>query len=285
MPVNPLISPARAFLYRPLGSRSSQTSSGVSTKTSQKSMPSSLWISRQKSRSFVGADEARERDDARVGEELAHLADAPDVLLAVLGAEAQVLVEAHADVVAVEAVGGDAGVDERLLEGDGDGALARAERPVNQSVMPLLPRAPQRSSRVMLPSCQWTLVALTSVIRKASRSWNVLRIVRVSRAARPSAARRPPPPGPQVYARRTWKTRRTRRERGKPPRKTAPRRVRRPVPSRPVGLPGRAAPRGGRGWASAALRTPPGASSRTTSRRSREVTRSRCSATGSSGRW
>lgn len=34
MPVNSLISPARAFLYRPLGSRASTTASGAWTKTS-----------------------------------------------------------------------------------------------------------------------------------------------------------------------------------------------------------------------------------------------------------
>ncbi len=33
MPVNPTISPARAFAYSPLGSRRSHYSSGVSTKT------------------------------------------------------------------------------------------------------------------------------------------------------------------------------------------------------------------------------------------------------------
>ena len=35
----PLISPARAFLYNPLGSRCSTTSSGASTKTSMNSSP------------------------------------------------------------------------------------------------------------------------------------------------------------------------------------------------------------------------------------------------------
>jgi hypothetical protein len=38
----------------------------------------------------VGGDEGDERDDAGVAEQLAHLADAPDVLRAVLVAEPQV---------------------------------------------------------------------------------------------------------------------------------------------------------------------------------------------------
>ena len=63
---------------------------------------------------------------AGVGEQLGHLADAADVLLAVGGGEAQVLVQAVADVVAVEHVGQVAALDQGVLEGEGDGALARA---------------------------------------------------------------------------------------------------------------------------------------------------------------
>lgn len=74
----------------------------------------------------VGGDEARDGDGAAVGEQFGDLGDAADVFLAVLGGEAEVLVEAEADVVAVEAVGGEVvGVSEQgLLEGDGDGGLA-----------------------------------------------------------------------------------------------------------------------------------------------------------------
>ena len=54
--------------------------------------------------------------DAGVGEELGHLADAADVLGAVLGGEAEVLVEAVADVVAVEHVGQVPALDQGVLE-------------------------------------------------------------------------------------------------------------------------------------------------------------------------
>jgi hypothetical protein len=54
-----------------------------------------------------------------------YLRDAADVLVAVLLGETQVLVQAEADVVAVEAVGGQAEVEEVLLERGGDGGLAR----------------------------------------------------------------------------------------------------------------------------------------------------------------
>lgn len=53
-------------------------------------------------------DEAGETHDAAVGEQLRHLRDPADVLLAILSAEAEVPIEARADVVAIERVGGDA---------------------------------------------------------------------------------------------------------------------------------------------------------------------------------
>jgi hypothetical protein len=73
----------------------------------------------------VGTDEGGDGDGGRVGEELGYLGDAADVLVAVLLGEAEVLVEAEADVVAVEAVGGHAEVQEVLLQGGGNGGLAR----------------------------------------------------------------------------------------------------------------------------------------------------------------
>ena len=74
----------------------------------------------------IRGDETRDRNAAAVREQLRHLADPPDVLGAVGRAEAEVLVEAEADVVAVEPVRGQRvwGPQERLLEGDGDGRLA-----------------------------------------------------------------------------------------------------------------------------------------------------------------
>ena len=55
----------------------------------------------------------------------AHLSDTPDILLSVLGREAKVLVQAEADVVAIESVGLETKVEEVLLESNGNGGLAR----------------------------------------------------------------------------------------------------------------------------------------------------------------
>ncbi|KAH9827097.1 V-type proton ATPase subunit C [Teratosphaeria destructans] len=151
-PVNSLISPALAFLYRPLGSRFSASSTGISTKTSMKGRGSSVfWVracsSRASWRSALYGEMKEVR--ARVVESAKSLATwqsdihqhpgaiasrwvggwhylryAPDVLLAVFGREAQVFVQAEAHVVAVETVGGQAEVEEVLLEGGRDGRLA-----------------------------------------------------------------------------------------------------------------------------------------------------------------
>lgn len=73
----------------------------------------------------VGRDERGDCDRGAVGEELGDFGDAADVLVAVFLGEAQVLVEAETDVVAVEAVGVDAAVVEELaLEFDGDSGFA-----------------------------------------------------------------------------------------------------------------------------------------------------------------
>jgi hypothetical protein len=77
----------------------------------------------------IRRDEGRDGDDAGVGEELRDLADAPDVLGAILGREPEILVQAVPDVVAVEDVGADAALGEPLLEVDRDGGLARAREP------------------------------------------------------------------------------------------------------------------------------------------------------------
>lgn len=75
-----------------------------------------------------GRDEGGEGDGGGVGEELGDLADAPDVLVAVPLAEAQVLVQPEPHVVAVEAVGREAEVQKVLLQRGGDGGFAgRAE--------------------------------------------------------------------------------------------------------------------------------------------------------------
>lgn len=52
----------------------------------------------------VRADEASDGEGGRVGEQLGYLGDAPDVLLAVLGREPQVLVQPEPDIVAVQSI-------------------------------------------------------------------------------------------------------------------------------------------------------------------------------------
>src|SRR5262249_21910302 len=74
----------------------------------------------------VGADEGGDRDDARVGEQLGDLADAADVLFAVLGRETQVLVQPVPDVVAVEHVSQMAPLYKGMLQSIGNRALSRS---------------------------------------------------------------------------------------------------------------------------------------------------------------
>ena len=94
----------------------------------------------------------------RVGEQLRDLGDAADVLGAVLGREAEVLVQAVADVVAVEHVGELAPLDERLLRGHRDRRLpgAREAREpergaaLAEQLLAVLARRPGPACQVML---------------------------------------------------------------------------------------------------------------------------------------
>src|SRR5690606_4143093 len=76
----------------------------------------------------VGADDRHQDNHAGVGEEAGDLSDPADVLSPVLGGEPQVGVEPMADVVAVQAIGGAAFSDERLLDRSGDRRLARPRK-------------------------------------------------------------------------------------------------------------------------------------------------------------
>lgn len=73
----------------------------------------------------VGGDEGGDSDGGRIGKELSNLGDTANVLVSVGLGKTKVLVEAEADVVAIETVGGDAQVEEVLLKSSGDGGLAR----------------------------------------------------------------------------------------------------------------------------------------------------------------
>src|SRR5262249_29617448 len=74
----------------------------------------------------IGADEAGHGDHATVGKKLGDFADAADVFLAVGGRKPQVLVEAVADVVAVQNVGQPAALHQGMFQGKGNRALAGA---------------------------------------------------------------------------------------------------------------------------------------------------------------
>ena len=87
----------------------------------------------------VRTDESGKRDDARVHEQLAHLGDAPDVLHPVRLREAQVIVDAAADIVAVQNAAKQAAPLQLALHGDGHSALARsaqAREPHHHTALP-----------------------------------------------------------------------------------------------------------------------------------------------------
>ena len=73
-----------------------------------------------------GRDEAGDAHQTGVGEQLGDLGHAADVLLAVHGGEAQVLVQAVADVVSVQRVAGDVLRHQELLQCKAEGGLASA---------------------------------------------------------------------------------------------------------------------------------------------------------------
>jgi hypothetical protein len=74
----------------------------------------------------IRRDKRRDGHRVAIGEQLGNLGDPADILVTVGFGETQVLVQAEADVVAIEAVGGDAALGEQVvLELDGDGGFAR----------------------------------------------------------------------------------------------------------------------------------------------------------------
>ena len=73
---------------------------------------------------LVRRDERRDGDGGTVSEQLGDFGDAADILRAIGGGEAQVAVEAEADVVTVETVSGEGVLEEMLLEGYGYSGLS-----------------------------------------------------------------------------------------------------------------------------------------------------------------
>ena len=74
----------------------------------------------------VGRDKRRDGNGVTVSKEFCDLGDASDVFIAVRFAEAKILVQAEADVVAIKAVSGQmAESEEVVFEFDGDGRFTR----------------------------------------------------------------------------------------------------------------------------------------------------------------
>ena len=84
-----------------------------------------MQLPRQQAIRSVGRNERCQRHSAAVSKQQCDLGYATDVLVAIGFAEAKIFVQAEADVVAVEAVGGVGGVEQVLLEGGGDGGFTR----------------------------------------------------------------------------------------------------------------------------------------------------------------
>lgn len=70
-----------------------------------------------------GTDEAGDTDDPSISEELGHLGDTADVLLAVLLGEAQIFVQPSPDVISIQTVGRDALANQVLLQSKRDGCF------------------------------------------------------------------------------------------------------------------------------------------------------------------
>src|SRR5262249_48310122 len=138
MPVKFLSSPRRALRYSPFTSRRSASASGVSTNTSKNSPAVNS------SRAMRRSERNRQMNQPRIHHEPRDLRDTADVLDAVLGSEAQVLVESVAHVVAIEEIGVAAGGREALLDAVGNGGFAgagEAGQPQHARLLPLQPRA------------------------------------------------------------------------------------------------------------------------------------------------
>ena len=95
----------------------------------------------------VRANERDHRDDAGVGEQRGDLADAAHVLVAVLGAEAEVVVQPVSQVVAVEQVRGTARRDQASLDLDRDRRLARPGQPGEPHHQAVSRRSPRHVHR------------------------------------------------------------------------------------------------------------------------------------------
>jgi hypothetical protein len=134
----------------------------VSTKISKNS-PSGIICAHHVALGTEGRDERGDDDQARIGHQLRDLADAADIFDAVGVGKAQILVEAVADIVAIEQEGVRFRRVQLLLDQVGDGRFARARKagePQHRRLLALLEAA--CASRLMSIACQWTFCARRS---------------------------------------------------------------------------------------------------------------------------
>ena len=99
-------------------------------------------------------DERAHHDDARIDEQPRDLADAADVLDAVGGREAEILVEAVTHVVAIEQVGMAAVQRKPAFDQIGDGRLSGAGQPGEPHDARALRLQRARTSLVTVSGCQ-----------------------------------------------------------------------------------------------------------------------------------
>ena len=174
MPVKFLADRRARLAYRPLGSRASHSSSGVSTKISTNS-PVLDQLARHAPLGAERRDERHQHDQAGIDHQLRDLGDAADVLDPVGVGEAEVLVEAVADVVAVEQVGVAAERVQPLLDQVGDGRLAgagQAGEPQHARLLALEPRrAPPCRRPAPASGCWWRGAAGTRSCRRRPWRW------------------------------------------------------------------------------------------------------------------
>ena len=155
IPVMFVIWPPAAALYRPFGSRFGSFERSLHVKLDK--IAGFHVLAHPVTVGPIRGHERAEHDHAGVDEELGDLANAPNVLAAVLGREAEVAAQTVADVVAVQAVGRGAAQVERALEAASERALGRAREPGEPQRYARWPRCISRSARSTRPVCQKTL--------------------------------------------------------------------------------------------------------------------------------
>ena len=146
-------------------------------------------VSRPAAFGFERRNERAEHDEAGVGHQPRHLAHAPDVLDAIGGGEAQVFVEAVANVIAVEQCRVHTARVKLGLDQIGDRGFPRARKPGEPEDRRLLVLSAACASRPIVAPCRCTLVARLSpcaIIPAAAVSfvWRSMRMKRRSRDCR-----------------------------------------------------------------------------------------------------